>query len=321
VVEKGPGVRVERIESKLGIHGSPTCEISFEDAPAQLVGERGRGLTKYGSWLMKEARLGVAAQAVGISQAALVAAQRYAQERVQFGQPIEEFPLVAEMLADMQMYTEASRILLYAAAQVLDIEEAMRARESKGLRKVSRMVDILTPLAKYYAAEVCIAMANNAVQIHGGSGYTREYPVERYLRDARITSIYEGTSQIQVVWAIVRILRGGMEEMLQKLAQQKLTNKDLLPLMDKAKAGHKTLNQAIEFVKSQEPEYWDLVARKIVDMAIDVYLSYEFVRQAEIAHKRGQNIKTKVARRFINTMLPRVEMNLKYAISGEGLLF
>ncbi len=321
VVEKGPGVRVERIESKLGIHGSPTCEISFEDAPAYLVGERGRGLTKYGAWLMKEARLGVAAQAVGISQAALVAAQRYADERMQFGQPIKEFPLVAQMLADMQMYTEASRILLYAAAQVLDIEEAMRARESKGLRKISRLVDILTPLAKYYAAEVSIAVASNAVQIHGGSGYTREYPVERYVRDARITSIYEGTSQIQVVWAIVRILRGGMEDMLQKLAAQSLTSSDLKPLMEKAKAGHKLLNQAIEFVNSQEPEYWDLVAQKIVDMAIDVYLSYEFLRQAEKAHQKGMDIKMKVARRFINAMLPRVEMNRKYAISGRELEF
>jgi hypothetical protein len=225
------------------------------------------------------------------------------------------------MLADMQVYTEASRILLYAAAQALDIEEAMRARDSKGLRKISRVVDILTPLAKYYAAEVSIAVANRAIQIHGGSGYTREYPVERYLRDARITSIYEGTSEIQVVWAIVRILRGGMEEMLQKLAQQQLTKPDLMPLMEKAKAGHKLLNQAIEFVNSQEPEYWDLVARKIVDMAIDVYLSYEFLRQAEKAQQKNLAIKTKVASRFINAMLPRVEMNRQYAISGQESAF
>ncbi|MBN1652947.1 MAG: acyl-CoA dehydrogenase family protein [Deltaproteobacteria bacterium] len=320
VVEKGPGVRVDRIESKLGIHGSPTCEISFEDAPACLVGERGRGLTKYGAWLMKEARLGVAAQAVGISQAALVAAQRYADERVQFGQKIKEFPQVAEMLADMQMYTEASRILLYAAAQVLDIEEGTRAREAKGLRKISRMVDILTPLAKYYAAEVSIAVTNNAVQIHGGSGYTREYPVERYLRDARITSIYEGTSQIQVDWAIVRILRGGMEELLQELSKQELTDPALLPLLEKAKEGHRLLNEAIAYVNSQEPEYWDLVARKIVDMAIDVYISYEFLRQAEKAANKLE-IKAKVARRFVNIMLPRVEMNRRYAMNGQVLDF
>jgi 3-(methylthio)propanoyl-CoA dehydrogenase len=316
VVEKGPGVRVERIESKLGIHGSPTCEISFEDAPAYLIGERGRGLTKYGSWLMKEARLGVAAQAVGIAQAALVAAQAYAEERVQFGQKIKEFPQVAEMLADMQMYTEAARTLLYASAQVLDIEQGMQLRNRKDLRKVSRLVDILTPLAKYYAAEVSIKVANDAVQIFGGSGFTKEHPVERYLRDARITSIYEGTSQIQVVWAIVRILRDGLEDRFNDLAAQPLTNEDLRPLLQKAGEGHRLLKEAVAFVNAQEPEYWDLVARPVVDIAVDVLVAYELVRQAEKA-TRTRDSKFKVARRFVNMMLPRIEMNRRLAMLGE----
>ncbi len=247
VVEKGPGVRVERIESKLGIHGSPTCEVVFEDAPAELIGERGRGLTKYGSWLMKEARLAVAAQAVGISHAALVAATAYADEREQFGQKIKEFPQIAEMLADMQVHTEAARALLYSAAHVLDLEEGTRARGGK-VRKLSRIVDILTPLAKYYAAEVSIKVANDAVQIYGGNGFTTEYPVERYLRDARITSIYEGTSQIQIVWVIVRVLRGGLKNLLSELAEQQITNSELEPLLEKANQGHKLFSQAIEFV-------------------------------------------------------------------------
>jgi 3-(methylthio)propanoyl-CoA dehydrogenase len=316
VVEKGPGVRVERIESKLGIHGSPTCEISFEDAPAYLIGERGRGLTKYGSWLMKEARLGVAAQAVGIAQAALVAGQAYAEERVQFGQKIKEFPQVAEMLADMQMYTEAARTLLYASAQVLDVEQGMQLRSHKDLRKVSRLVDILTPLAKYYGAEVSIKVANDAVQIFGGSGFTKEHPVERYLRDARITSIYEGTSQIQVVWAIVRILRDGLEERFNDLAAQPLTNEDLRPLLQKAGEGHRLLKEAVAFVNAQEPEYWDLVARPVVDIAVDVLVAYELVRQAEKA-TRTRESKFKVARRFVNMMLPRIEMNRRLAMLGE----
>jgi 3-(methylthio)propanoyl-CoA dehydrogenase len=316
VVEKGPGVRVERIESKLGIHGSPTCEISFEDAPAYLVGERGRGLTKYGSWLMKEARLGVAAQAVGIAQAALVAAQAYADERVQFGQKIKELPQVAEMLADMQMYTEAARTLLYASAQVLDLEQGMQLRNHKSLRKVSRLVDILTPLAKYYAAEVSIKVANDAVQVFGGSGFTKEHPVERYLRDARITSIYEGTSQIQVVWAIVRILRNGLEDRFNELAAQPLTNEALRPLLEKAAEGHRLLRETIDFVNAQEPEYWDLVARPVVDIAVDVLVAYELVRQAEKASGTRES-KFKVARRFANMMLPRIEMNRRLAMLGE----
>jgi len=318
VVEKGPGVRVDRIESKLGIHGSPTCEISFEDAPAYLIGERGRGLTKYGSWLMKEARLAVAAQAVGISQAALVAAQRYADEREQFGEKVKEFPQIAEMLADMQVHTEAARTILYAAAQVLDREEGMRRRGEKKLRKISRLVDILTPLAKYYAAEVSIRVANDAIQVHGGVGFTREYPVERYLRDARITSIYEGTSQIQVVWAIVRILRNGLEETFDELARQPITNGALEPLLEKTKEAHEQLNRAIAFVNDQEPEYWDLVARPVVDMACDVFIAYEFIHQAEKAGDKFPE-KALVARRFINLMLPRVEMNAKYATLGERL--
>ena len=316
VVEKGPGVSVARIEHKLGIHGSPTCEVHFEDAPAYLVGERGKGLTRYGAWLMREARLAVAAQGVGIAQAALVQAQKYAEERVQFGQPIKMFPQIAEMLADMQTGTEAARTLLYAASQVLDLEEGARSKGRKEARNYARLTDILTPLAKYYAAEVSIQAANDAVQIHGGSGYTREYPVERYLRDARITSIYEGTSQIQVNAALVRILRGGLDAVLDNLSEQILSRDELRPLLEKARRAHAVFKQAIQAVNQRDSDWWDLVARRIADMTIDVYLSYQLLRQAEIAGERLP-VKARVARRFVNLALERVRMNAALATAEE----
>ncbi len=317
VVKKGEGVVVRRIEHKLGIHGSPTCEIHFTNAPAQLVGERGMGLTKYGMWLMKGARLAVAAQAVGICEAALVEARKYANEREQFGQKIKNFPAVAEMLADMRVKTEAARTLLYAASQMVDLEESAKAKGLKEGRTYSRLVDILTPLAKYYAAEVCNKVADDAIQIHGGNGFTTEYPVERYYRDARITNIYEGTSQIQAAWAVTRLLRGGLNEVFEKLSAQPVTNAELKPLIEKTKQAQKHLSEAVAYVTTQSADYWDLVARKVCDMAIDVFVSYEFVRQAE---KAGDKFgKVRVARKFVNDMLPRVEMNKQYAMSGTRL--
>lgn len=316
VVEKGPGVSVARIEHKLGIHGSPTCEVHFEDAPAYLVGERGKGLTRYGAWLMREARLAVAAQAVGIAQAALVQARQYAEERVQFGQSIKMFPQIAEMLADMQVNTEAARTLLYAASQVLDIEDGARSKGLKEARNYARLTDILTPLAKYYAAELSIQVASDAVQIHGGSGYTREYPVERYLRDARITSIYEGTSQIQIDAALVRILRGGLDGVLDELSRQPLSNQELQPLLEKARQAHAVFKQAIEAINQRDSDWWDLVARRVADMTIDVYISYQLLRQAE---KAGDHlpVKTRVARRFVHLALERVRMNAALATAEE----
>jgi hypothetical protein len=161
-------------------------------------------------------------------------------------------------------------------------------------------------------------VASDAIQIHGGNGFTKDYPAERLFRDARITSIYEGTSQIQIVWAIVRILRGGLESIYQELSSQPIGQEALKPLLAQAKEGHRQLNEAISFVNAQEPEYWDLVARPIVDIAIDVYLCFEFLRQAEKASLARES-KIKVARRFVEMALPRIEMNRKYAMRGTRL--
>ncbi len=317
VVQKGEGVAVRRIEHKLGIHGSPTCEVHFDNAPAELIGERGKGLSRYGLWLMKEARLGVAAQAVGICQAALEQSRKYADEREQFGQKIREFPAVAEMLAQMQLKTEAARTILYTASFMVDMEEVCKkAGEKKEAMKYSRLVDIITPLAKYFAAEVCNEVADDGIQIHGGNGYTNEYPVERLARDARITNIYEGTSQIQISWAMARILRGRFNPYLNELMEQNVST-DLEPLLEMTKAAHKKLSDSIAFVKEQEESYGELMARRIADIVCDVLIAYEFIKQAGVAGK-GSN-KEKVARKWVHEMAARTEMNAMITTSGQKL--
>jgi alkylation response protein AidB-like acyl-CoA dehydrogenase len=202
------------------------------------------------------------------------------------------------------------------AGQVLDLEDGARSKGRKEARSYARLADILTPLAKYYAAEVSIQVASDAVQIHGGSGYTREYPVERYLRDARITSIYEGTSQIQIDAALVRILRGGLDAVLDNLCEQPLSRDELRPLLEKARQAHVVFKQAIQAVYQRDSDWWDLVARRVADMAIDVYLSYQLLRQAEIAGERLP-VKARVARRFVNLALERVRMNAALATAEE----
>ena len=197
LVEKGPHVQVRRIEHKLGIHGSPTCELYFDNAPGYLIGKRGMGLARYTSWLMLAARLAVSAQAQGISEAALQAAHKYADEREQFGKPIRQFPQVAAILQNMVVYTEASRTLLYAVSQIVDQQQGA---EHKGLpeeKQLTKLAEALTPIAKYYTTEWSNRITYDAIQIHGGYGYTTDFPVERAYRDVRVTRIYEGTSEIQ----------------------------------------------------------------------------------------------------------------------------
>jgi alkylation response protein AidB-like acyl-CoA dehydrogenase len=315
LVEKGPKVKVRRIEHKLGIHGSPTCELFFDGAPAYLIGQRGRGLAKYTAWLMKEARLGVAAQAVGIAEAALTEARKYANEREQFGKKIKDFAPVAEMLLEMQVSIAAARALLYSASQIVDLEAgATRKGLKEEERKYGRLSDIFTPLVKYYAAEMSNRVASDAIQIHGGSGYTVEYPVERFYRDARITNIYEGTSQIQIVWAMPRILKGELDDILDELTLKKFTDSELQMLMERTRKAYAALREAVEYVKTQDSEYRDLAARRIVDMTIDVMVAGLFLAHAEKCDwKRG------IIRKFIMDMLPRVEMNRELILMGERL--
>ena len=211
------GVTVRRIENKMGIKGSPTCELVFKNAKAELCGARRMGLIKYVMALMNGARLGIAAQSVGVSEAAYREALSYAHDRKQFGKPIIEFPAVFEMISLMKAKLDASRSLLYETTRFVDVykiyediarERSLTPEERQEMKKYQRLADAFTPMAKGMGSEFCNQNAYDAVQVHGGSGFMKDYACERIYRDARITSIYEGTTQLQVVAAIRHVTTG-----------------------------------------------------------------------------------------------------------------
>jgi alkylation response protein AidB-like acyl-CoA dehydrogenase len=219
------GVSVRRIERKLGIKGSPTCEVVFDNAPAKIVGARRLGLIKYVMSLMNGARLGIGAQAVGISEAALREASQYATNRKQFGVSICEIPAVAEMILTMQSLTDASRALLYETARFVDLargytekskREALSDIERERLKVAMLNADILTPILKLFASEYANRVTYDAIQVFGGSGVIEDFPVARLYRDARVTTIYEGTSQLQVIAAAKYLSNGELLSMIQE---------------------------------------------------------------------------------------------------------
>jgi len=217
---------IRRIEDKHGIHGSPTCELQFNKAECELVGKRRFGLIKYVMSLMNGARLAVSAQAMGIAQAAYEEAVKYANEREQFGKAIVHFPAVYQMLADMRAEIETSRLLLYHTSLAVDYMDMYERKTEKGenvraeMKKWTAKADFLTPLAKFTTTEMANKAAYDAVQIHGGCGFMKDFPVERLSRDARITNIYEGTTQLQVVAALPRISSGLFKDMVHELLEE-----------------------------------------------------------------------------------------------------
>jgi alkylation response protein AidB-like acyl-CoA dehydrogenase len=291
--QPGPTVHIRRLEDKLGIHGSPTCEIFFDNTPCQLIGERQRGLVTYVMSLMNGARIGIAAQSMGIAEAAFRVARDYAAQRVQFGVAIEKLPAVADMIIDMKIAIEAGRALLYETSRIVDMEigytkqletyppeDKEKARQLKNKsRRYKRYASMLTPMSKYYCSEMCNRVAYDAIQVLGGSGYMRDYACERHARDARITTIYEGTSQLQVVAAVRGVCSGSAEKFLTELAEKKY-QPGLEDLLGKLSEGTEQLKRAIEFVKGQGNEYMDLYGRALVDIAIDLINGYLFCSQA-----------------------------------------
>ncbi|MCS7205895.1 MAG: acyl-CoA dehydrogenase family protein [Leptospiraceae bacterium] len=220
----GRHVEIAKIEKKLGLHGSPTCEVVYENVPAELIGEEGKGLIKYAIQMMNGARLSVAAQALGIAEAAYRESKKYASERIQFGKPIEQIPAVKRMLENMEMEIVAMRSLLMEASKTVDMYHWRKNRMHRSktpereirkdphIYKWEKLADLFTPLSKFYNSEMANKIAYNAIQVFGGSGYIEEYDVARIYRDARITNIYEGTTQLQVVAAIGNILSGMQEK-------------------------------------------------------------------------------------------------------------
>jgi len=317
IAERGPRLRVRRIEDKLGIHGSPTCELQFSDCPAWLVGQRRRGLIKYTMDLMNGARLAIAAQAVGIADAAYREALAFAREREQFGKAVVDMPPVADMLVGMKLKLELARTLTIDCGVAVDFEKEYEARATfKPLyRRWTRLASGLTPMAKYYASEAAIELANTALQVLGGSGYMRDYPIERLLRDARITSIYEGTSQLQIVAVLASLLGGGIQPLLDEFAARSYTGATghLGPAVIDA---FERFNQALESVKERgERDYTDYCGRLLADVVIDVYLGFRLLQLGETSEEKAL-----LAELFVPAMARRVRPAAEAILSGERTL-
>ena len=331
VCERSSAVKVRCLEKKLGIHGSPTCELTFVNAPARLIGERQRGLITYVLALMNGARLGIASQSLGVAEAAYRLARTYANSREQFGAPIERLAPVAELVVEMQIRIEAMRALTYETARICDLEnntnrllernaDVLSDEEKKTFKQNSRTYKrpnaMLTPMSKYYGAEGCISVATDTIQVLGGSGYIKDYPAERYLRDARITSLYEGTSQLQVVAAIGGIKSGILASYVETLEQKShggsYSDSDLEELKAVLIKNREELQSAIEFVKTQSGAYADLVARQLVDAAIAILIGHYFLGQAEKSDR-----KKKVAEFFITRNAPIIAMKCAQAKQGS----
>lgn len=283
------GVQVRRIENKLGIKGSPTCELVFTNAPAKLVGERKMGLIKYVMSLMNGARLGVGAQSVGISEAAYREALKYAHERAQFGKPIIQFPAVYEMLAVIKAKLQASRALLYETTRFVDVyksynfiaeERKLTPEERTEAKQFQKLADMFTPMLKLMSSEYSNQNAYDSLQIHGGSGFMKEYPIERIYRDARITTIYEGTSQLQVVAAQRYVTTGGYLNQIREYEKVPV-RAEFEPLKKILVRMTEQYEQAVAMVAGQENEYIDFHARRLVEMASHIVMSYLLLIDAQ----------------------------------------
>ncbi len=283
------GVDVRRIENKMGIKGSPTCELVYKNAKAELCGSRRLGLIKYVMALMNGARLGIAAQSVGVSEIAWREADAYAHERQQFGKPIAEFPAVREILATMKAKLDATRCLLYETSRYVDMykayediarERSLTADERKEMKLYNKLADACTPLAKGLSSEYCNQNAYDAIQIHGGSGFMKDYACERVYRDARITSIYEGTTQLQVVAAIRHVLTGTYAQLVEGYKAMTVAPEleAQVKILDEMFAKYQ---KAVDHIKEvNEAEYTDFMARRLVEMAGDCVMGWLLVTDA-----------------------------------------
>lgn len=277
------GVTVRRIENKMGIKGSPTCELVFKNAKAELCGARRMGLIKYVMALMNGARLGIAAQSVGVSEAAYREALSYAHDRKQFGKPIIEFPAVFEMISLMKAKLDASRSLLYETTRFVDVykiyediarERSLTPEERQEMKKYQRLADAFTPMAKGMGSEFCNQNAYDAVQVHGGSGFMKDYACERIYRDARITSIYEGTTQLQVVAAIRHVTTGTYLNQINAYAAEEYApeTSELKERLVKMIALYEEALKTV--VDNKNTEYTDFHARRLVEMAGHIIMGY-----------------------------------------------
>ena len=280
--KKDGGVTVRHIENKLGIHGSPTCELVYKNAKCELCGDRKLGLIKYVMSLMNGARLGIAAQSVGVEQEAYNEALAYAKERAQFGKKIITFPAVYDMLSRMKAKLDAGRSLLYMTARYVDIYKALEdisrerkltPEERKEMKQYTRLADAFTPIAKGMNSEYANQNAYDAISIHGGSGFIMEYKSQRLYRDARIFSIYEGTTQLQVVAAVRYITNGTYLAIMKEMLETPVSD-NLQPLKVRIAELVDLYEETLNKVNSDEnQEQHDFLARRLYDMTAEIIMS------------------------------------------------
>ncbi len=325
ICEAGPKLVVRRIEDKLGIHGVATCELQYNDVPAQLCGKRRFGLIKYVMSLMNGARVAISAQALGIAEAAYREARKYASEREQFKKPIDRFPAIYDMLSSMKVKITAARALLYETTRAVDLRngynhlvergENVTPEDRAAQKYYNRVAAVLTPMCKALATETANQVAYDAIQIHGGTGFMRDFNVERYYRDARITNIYEGTTQLQVVAAIGGVLQRDNDKRLEELMALPFTGK-LLRLKEVVAGHHARLLDAVKFVsEKKDPEYHDLMARSLVEMETYVFVGMLLLRDALKCDKR-----LPIAERYVLDSVPEFQKRYMRVMSNDTAL-
>ncbi len=321
----GEHVKVRRIEHKLGINGSPTCELQFDDTPAQLIGKTKLGLIRYVMDLMNGARLGIAAQGLGIAEAAYAEALKYAGERKQFEKAIRDIPPVTNMLIDMRVALESNRALLYSTAKWVDLAGTLAKRveelkekgepysdDRKRMKKASGIAEFLTPLTKYFLTETSNRVTYDALQIHGGTGYMKEFSVERHVRDARITNIYEGTSQLQIVAAFGGVLRDVFGEHFTAKEEETVPT-DLKKAADQLKTIRSLFVDAAKYVDDKDDRsVADVAAKELVEMYGFLHMGYLLLDDAQRDER-----KKLVANRFVVDALAKSRKNFEAIMSDQ----
>lgn len=324
VCHSGPTLKVRRIENKLGIHGSPTCELQFNDTPAQLVGDRKFGLIKYVFDLMYRARMGVSSQALGISQAAYEEALSYAKDREQFGKHIYTLPAVSNMLIEMRVTLETNRSLFYHAAFSVDRREKLEEKIDKlkkegkpfsddmaALKAITKIANLLTPMSKYVLSESANKITYDALQIHGGTGYMKEFRVERLARDARITNIYEGTSQLQIVAAIGHVINDVLRDRFDRYEKKEYRG-GLSTLANALKEIRLMFLESLKYVvEKKDPAFQDVAAKDLVDLYSYLVIGYLVLDEALLDSRKAF-----IANRYILSALAKARNNAETIKSG-----
>ena len=324
ICEACPELVVRRIEDKLGIHGVATCELQYNDVPAQLCGQRRRGLTKYVMSLMNGARMAISAQALGVAEAAYREARKYACEREQFKISIDKMPAIYDMLTKMKIKIHAARTLLYNASKIVDLRNGYAhlvengnptAEDRQKMKYYIRLAALMTPMCKALATEVANEIAYDAIQIHGGTGYMRDFNVERYYRDARITNIYEGTTQLQVVAAIGGVIQRVGDTMLEELKAVEVTG-NLVHLKKEIDEIYELQKEAVKYVaEKKDSSYHDLMAGKLVAMETNVLLGYTLINDAMKDAERAA-----IAERYVIDAVAEFKKNFEIVTSGDYTL-